>query len=134
MYVFRIVCSGGTIATYYVYAIYIIVFFFYLCGHKFLYVDPLTRVLYSRSMWYFFNLYHLLYSVQLHIFLNTAVCPQGWSVYNRKCFFWIEDNAYTASEAKTLCSNLMPGGPVYLAKPDSIDEETFILSLIRWDG
>ena len=77
----------------------------------------------------FTNLFNIIVS-----FDNTTACPQGWSVYNRKCFYWVEDKAYTAIEAKTVCSNLMPGGPVYRAKPDSNEESQFILSLIGWDG
>jgi len=65
---------------------------------------------------------------------SFEACPHGWTVYNRKCFKWTETGPIPGSEARAQCSQMLPGAPAYLVRPDSTDEEQFVLSLIRYDG
>ena len=71
---------------------------------------------------------------RIYDILFYVACPPGWAVYNKKCFKWIESGKVMRLNAPDTCANLIPGSPIYIAKPESYDEEMFILSLISWDG
>merc|ERR1712117_920575 len=66
--------------------------------------------------------------------ITTAECPEGWE-WNpefAKCYYYLNDDSYTWSEANERCAALDPDNKATLTSVRSEEENNYILSLIDY--